>query len=961
MPVGQGGYLSIGCKRTDHTELKDPILRYVRKVYGDQQVEEVSSDLDEVVQLRSEVVALSGDGSSDTARDTLQRYFRALSVMETRFPISRERDHVQVTFVWLDAVQLRKKSKQINIHFEKAAVAFNIAAILSQQGVGKDKNSPEGCKEAAQAFQEAAGAFVRVKDVVLKMENPRPTDLSVEALNFFEKLMLAQAQETAYCKAVKDKKTQMVLARLAKQASILYSEALGFLAGPLGKDYFEKAWPTHVQVKSWILEAEAENHAASTVTDGKDIALEIARLRQAYSLVQKVKKSTKGTGFDTSRIRPLEDIINVRLTNAEKDNQSVYLVKVPTISEVAAIEGYQLVKPLPLDKLDASQEHLFSTLVPESSAKAVSRYSELLDDLVREQMSQLEGATDDARIKLKEWEMPELLDAVHQAPLSMIPEGLSKDLDEIEQMGGVQYLQETSSQVKALRRTTDEILTKIEGELDAEALEDANHREKYGSQWRPQPSSELNGHFRQLIANYRGNLESAGKSDGVVEEKFNENLSALHNLTREIVGSQLPKLEAPIINMGSAEPAVVIANIRKALDQMNAMSVERAALEDALKDKKQKDNLLPKLMSSGASNHEDLFKTSLAAYDGLKEEIKQNLVNHEELLTYMGQAVRTFRETFNVEEWRVKINMYSREVKDKVKVMYEVRDNLGEGIRFYMSLQDAVSTLKQQVSDFAMTRRIQSNDNMERLNRPRGGGPLGAVAGAIGGISRRLFPGQPEQSSQPNTPQQPPPLEQPQHFHPAQPSGLAATPSWEMQQASFRSDEGSQPAPPQSPVPHAPPAAPQPQYAPPPPAAAQHQMPPPPTPYGHQPQPQPQPPAPPNPNPSAPQAQHQQPPSFQYQQTWGDHQQHQQPPVPSYYQQPPQQQYQQQPYQHQPGYGHPQQQQQGYPPPQPQQGYPPPLHGYAQQPPPPGLYGNQAPQSQAGLYGNPPASYHPPQ
>lgn len=60
-------------------------------------------------------------------------------------------------------------------------------------------------------------------------------------------------------------------------------------------------------------------------------------------------------------------------------------------------------------------------------------------------MSLLEGATDEARIRLKEWEMPELLEGVNKAPVSMMPEGLGKDLDEIEHGGGIHYLQEVGS------------------------------------------------------------------------------------------------------------------------------------------------------------------------------------------------------------------------------------------------------------------------------------------------------------------------------------------------------------------------------------------------------------------------------------------------------------------------------------------------------------------------------------
>lgn len=37
----------------------------------------------------------------------------------------------------------------------------------------------------------------------------------------------------------------------------------------------------------------------------------------------------------------------------------------------------------------------------------------------------------------------------------------------------------------------------------------------------------------------------------------------------------------------------------------------------------------------------------------------------------------------------------------------EVRDNFSEGLRFYMSLQEAISHLAQQVGDYSMTRQIQ--------------------------------------------------------------------------------------------------------------------------------------------------------------------------------------------------------------------------------------------------------------
>ena len=80
------------------------------------------------------------------------------------------------------------------------------------------------------------------------------------------------------------------------------------------------------------------------------------------------------------------------------------------------------------------------------STKALSRYSDLVDEVIRKQMAKLEGATDEARLRLKQYELPELLDSVTTTGPAMIPEGVKKDLEEIEQCGGLGYLQDVDPQ-----------------------------------------------------------------------------------------------------------------------------------------------------------------------------------------------------------------------------------------------------------------------------------------------------------------------------------------------------------------------------------------------------------------------------------------------------------------------------------------------------------------------------------
>ncbi len=49
------------------------------------------------------------------------------------------------------------------------------------------------------------------------------------------------------------------------------------------------------------------------------------------------------------------------------------------------------------------------SLASACSAKALSKYTDLVDSLARQQRELLEGASDEARVKLREWELPEAL------------------------------------------------------------------------------------------------------------------------------------------------------------------------------------------------------------------------------------------------------------------------------------------------------------------------------------------------------------------------------------------------------------------------------------------------------------------------------------------------------------------------------------------------------------------------
>lgn len=90
--------------------------------------------------------------------DHFSKYYGALRAIEIRFPVSSDNSHVNISFKWHDAFRDKQTCTQKNIHFEKAAILFCMAAIASQKGLDVSRKTESGITEAVKSFAVAAGA-----------------------------------------------------------------------------------------------------------------------------------------------------------------------------------------------------------------------------------------------------------------------------------------------------------------------------------------------------------------------------------------------------------------------------------------------------------------------------------------------------------------------------------------------------------------------------------------------------------------------------------------------------------------------------------------------------------------------------------------------------------------------------------------------------------------------------------
>ncbi|KAM3693464.1 hypothetical protein ACB098_08G166700 [Castanea mollissima] len=714
--------LAIFEKKTTSVELYRPLRNYIAFNYSEREAQNLEDDLQTLKQYRADLER-SPDPTPTARRDLLQNYFKALCLVETRFPISPDKDHVNtVTFTWFDAFKPKQKAAQQNIHLEKAAVLFNLGAVYSQIGLTYDRATVDGRRLASHAFIAAAGAFAYLRDnaaTKAAIGGGATVDVGVECAGMLERLMLAQAQESVFENTIAKGSTPGVCAKISRQVGLYYEEALAALnVAPLNQ-HFDKGWISHVQLKAVLFYAEACYRYSLELHEKEEIAEEIARLRSAVSAITESKKSAKGAPAQLlDAISKLEVNINRNLERAMKENDRVYLMRVPSPSSLPPLPAFSMVKSMAMSEvLDASKEKMFASLVPDSSAKALSRYTEMVDDVIRTQAEKLQQASELTRVRLKEMDLPDSILALEGN--FTLPTELKEDVEAVQISGGPAGLEAELQQLRDLRRVNQEMLVQIEELLQKEAREDAQFRGQFGTRWTRPQSSTLTKNLQDRLNRFAANLKQAAESDGRIERSVREHSALMSILDRRPIESALPSLARPIMSLDANEDAVVGA-LKQSLRQLETLGAQRAGLEDMLKEMKRKDDILPKLMTSTGS-YEDLFRKEISKYDRISEDIAHNIEAQEQLLLQIQAQNDDFSAIFNLEDYKASREKCYKQIQAAIAKFREIKENINEGLKFYVTLQDAITNVKQQCSDFVMTRNIQCREMTEDVQRQMAG------------------------------------------------------------------------------------------------------------------------------------------------------------------------------------------------------------------------------------------------
>lgn len=267
--------------------------------------------------------------------------------------------------------------------------------------------TPENLKTACRYFCQAAGVLVHLRtDIIPDMRGAPPEDMDEMTLRSLEELLLAQAQECFWQKAVKDGLKDASIARLAAKVCDLYASA-----GDYGvkSDTVSTDWIHHMTAKHHHFAAAAQYRQSLDCLEKRKYGEEVARLQDSLVCVNEALKEARWINKVVfADLNGLKARVTEDLKRAEKDNDMIYLSPVPPKSELKLLERASMVEArAPKEVTEALSmigdnaalgRPLFSKLVPYAVHVAASIYADRRDRVVNEMIGELESAT----IRLRE-------------------------------------------------------------------------------------------------------------------------------------------------------------------------------------------------------------------------------------------------------------------------------------------------------------------------------------------------------------------------------------------------------------------------------------------------------------------------------------------------------------------------------------------------------------------------------
>jgi programmed cell death 6-interacting protein len=704
--------ISVDKKKTSQVTYEKQLKKWIEK-QENCNVADFQETLNELDRLREEVRNVVE--KTDSALNVHYKYVALLSSLEKRVPITEQ--EVRIQFCWYDIFK-QKRASLYNIHFEKVNVLFNIGAIMSQIALQQNRALDDGIKICSKYLQNAAGVFTQVREELEKHpEVAVCLDLTTDCLNFLINLMLAQAQECFYEKAVNANMKSGVLTKLAAQVSEYYEICYNLATTTNLKNVIHKKWITCVNLKMAGFKALAYYEESKKLKINEEFGQQVGYLRVAYQSLLNAAKDNKSPPPELFEwFGQVVSKVENELNSAEKENSQIYHEIVPLEHQLKPPEKQSMVKAVPLDKEKFTLTvDPFATLVPTSVKKAESLYSERKSEMLREITKEVENHNETVKNALSSMGLPGAIQATEN-PYT-IPQSLIEKMKVVQSEGGLKFLEDQIKNLDRLAQQASTLLTETLTMLDQEEADDNEMRVKFKDKWTRTPSHILTVNLRQELQKHKGNLEHARKSDQFILSKLEAHRDGISKLTwtREQMSAALPTPSLLIDNNNDNKMPSLLNALKEKLQQLDTLLFNRENLLKELREMISKDEIADKILKLAENEYETTIAQELQKYNPLLVKIRSTFTEQETLLKSIVEQNQKFQEERKMNDELTQRQKILNQLDQAFTHYIQLKAYLTEGIQFYTKFQDILKTLKDSCSDFVLARQTEKQDLMEDI------------------------------------------------------------------------------------------------------------------------------------------------------------------------------------------------------------------------------------------------------
>ncbi|KAK0555710.1 pH-response regulator protein palA/rim20 [Tilletia horrida] len=673
--------------------------------------------------------------------------------------------------------------------YERANILFSLAALHSALGNQEQRGEVESIKRAIKHFETAAGLFSHISENLtgqLRHLRPASPDYNTELLRALKDLMLAQAMECVWQRAVLNSMKDSTIARLAMAVAELYASALehaekakASLNASEGQTGCElpNNWVAHMTVKRWHFAAAAEYRKSCDDLSANRYGDELGRLHVAETSVKKALDASKRSGLSDALktdLKGLQERIADNIKRGTKDNDLIYLEPVTSASNLPPIApATDMVKadvpaevkdPLSFLRETKFGRPLFAELAPLGVHLAISVYEDRKHTFVRDNIARRRDELDGiAASTLNSLGLPGSLQAQEQ-PMGL-PPGLLEHSEKVQGSGGIPALYQLRDDVSRQSEHARVLLDEIRHVLNEEEAEDSGIRTRYSAKIWTRPPSELAARdFRHDLDAHVTVFQQAATSDRHVQEQLEEWEDRIGVLEggRDSLEANLPKPASGSSSSGSMlqQPQILAARaLRKELEDLEDLQFTRAAIVSEASRAETTDDIRPLVLQEAAilsqqvsanggvsqpleisaADFESLFEREMKKYSKYAQELNINAQSQEEKLELIEKRNKDFVAARKLDTTAKRRAQALQNMDAAYHKYIELRRHFADGLEFYNQLIRTLSMRRDQVREWAYSR----HTDVAQLSSAFANASLGvdeASAGAAQGSPARSSP-----------------------------------------------------------------------------------------------------------------------------------------------------------------------------------------------------------------------------